>query len=161
VSFLSFFIFILEDHEKELIYHRHGLSYTTFALSDLKVTYDKHTRVNDPIARAILKIQNTGSLPGSEILQLYISAPNSPTQRPLKELHGFEKVFLQPGEGKEVEIAIDNYATSFWDESEGKWCSEMGDYVVVVQTGGESVKGGVVRLETGLRVEKTVWWLGL
>jgi len=137
------------------------LSYTTFVLSGLKVIYDKRTEVNDPIARAILKIKNTGSLPGTEILQLYISAPNSSTQRPVKELHGFEKVSLQPGEEKEVEIRIDNYATSFWDGSEGKWCSEMGDYVVVVQTGGESGKGDVVRLETGLRVEKTVWWLGL
>jgi beta-glucosidase len=137
------------------------LSYTTFVLSGLKVTYNKRTEVNDPIARVILKIKNTGSLPGTEILQLYISAPNSPTQRPVKELYGFEKVSLQPGEEKEVEIGIDKYATSFWDESEGKWCSEMGDYVVVVQTGGESGKGDVVRLEAGLRVEKTVWWLGL
>ncbi len=131
-------------------------AYTTFTLSDLKVSYDKDTEVNDPIAQAILKIKNTGSLTGSEVLQLYTSAPNSPTQRPVRELHGFEKVFLQSGEEKEVEIAIDNYARSFWDESEGKWCSKMGDYGVVVWTGGEGSEGDKVRVKTGLRVEKTV-----
>ena len=125
----------------------HGLSYTTFALSDLSVTK----------RLASLKVKNTGPYPGSEVLQLYVSAPNSPTQRPVKELHGFEKVYLQPGEEKDIQIKIDEYATSFWDESEGKWCSEKGEYRVIV--GSSSTDSA--RLIGSLIVEEARWWLGL
>jgi len=95
-------------------------------------------------SRAIVNIKNTGSLPGAQILQLYISAPESLTQRPVKELHGFEKVFLNAGEEKKVEITIDPYATSLWDESEEKWRSEKGKYTVVVSTS-SSVSAGSVK----------------
>jgi len=103
-------------------------------------------------------VKNAGSVPGSEILQLYISAPNSPTQRPVKELHGFEKVFLEAGEEKIVEIAIDKYATSLWDESEEKWCSEKGKYKVIVATNSAV---DAAKAEGELEVEKTRWWIGL
>lgn len=86
-----------------------------------------------------------------------MSAPNSPTQRPVKELHGFEKVFLQPDEEKEVQIRIDDYATSFWDENEGKWCTEKGEYKVIVGTSSVDSKS----LEIALVVGETRWWLGL
>lgn len=102
-------------------------------------------------------MKNTGSHAGAEVLQLYISAPNSATQRPVKELHGFEKVFLQPDEEREVRITIDEYATSFWDENESKWCSEKGEYGVTIGTSSvdsESLEGRLV-------VEETGWWLGL
>lgn len=107
-----------------------------------------------------MTITNTGPYAGSEVLQLYISAPNSETQRPIKELHGFEKVFLQPGEEKKVQITIDKYAMSFWDESEGRWCVEKGEYGVWVGTTGRETKakGGV---KGKLQVESTRWWLGL
>ena len=126
---------------------RHGLSYTTFALSNLSVA----NRV------VTFKVKNTGSSAGAEILQLYVSAPNSPTQRPVKELHGFEKAYLQAYEEREVRIKIDEYATSFWDESEGKWCSEKGEYKVIV--GRSSVDAE--SLEGTLVVPETRYWLGL
>ncbi|KAH8819162.1 putative beta-glucosidase [Xylogone sp. PMI_703] len=132
----------------------HGLSYTTFSLSSLIVTTDPKT--NTYTAR--LKVKNTGSHAGSEVLQLYISAPNSPTQRPKKELHGFEKVFLKPAEEKWVDVAIDKYAMSFWDEIENKWCREEGVYNVIVAT---SSAADAVKVEAELAVPKTTWWLGL
>lgn len=89
---------------------------------------------------------------------MYVSVPDSTTQRPIKELHGFEKVFLQPGEEKAVEIAIDIYATSFWAESEEKWCSEKGTYEVIVATSGApDAKSVKARFEVG----STRYWLGL
>lgn len=106
---------------------------------------------------ATLKVKNTGSSAGAEILQLYVSAPKSPTQRPVKELHGFEKVYLQPGEEKEVQIKIDEYATSFWDESEGKWCSEKGEYKVIVGRSSSDAIG----MEATFIVAETRYWLGL
>ena len=101
-------------------------------------------------------LRNTGQRAGAQILQLYISAPNSPTPRPTKELHGFEKVFLEPGEDKEVNISIDKYATSFWDEIENMWKREKGDYEILVGTSSSNILGKAV-----LKVPTTNYWLGL
>ncbi|KAJ5517300.1 hypothetical protein N7527_008860 [Penicillium freii] len=103
----------------------HGLSYTTFNVSP-NVTVAPEIFNMDVPTVATVQIKNTGKLAGAQILQLYISAPESSTPRPSKELHGFEKVFVQPGEEKTVNIQLDRYATSFWDEIEDMWKSEQG-----------------------------------
>jgi beta-glucosidase len=87
-----------------------------------------------------------------------VSAPSSRTQRPIKELHGFNKIFLQPGQEEIIEISIDDYATSFWDESEEKWCSEKGVYVVMVA---DSSAPNAQRVTAEFEVEKTRYWSGL
>ncbi|TAQ86959.1 hypothetical protein B7494_g4714 [Chlorociboria aeruginascens] len=111
----------------------HGLSYTTFSLTSISLSTSLS---NHHYFSANVTVKNTGSRPGSEILQLYIKAPESPTQRAVKELHGFEKVYVEAGEEKTVEIPIDKFATCFWDESEMQWCSEQGKYEVMVTTSG-------------------------
>ena len=103
-----------------------------------------------------MKIENTGSVAGAQVLQLYISAPCSPTPRPIKELHGFEKVFLHPGEEAEVHITVDKYATSFWDEIESMWKSEPGTYEVLVGTSSQQILG-----KGELIVPEMRYWLGL
>ena len=103
-----------------------------------------------------VQIKNTGKLAGAQILQLYISAPESPTPRPRKELHGFEKVFLQPCEEKTVEIQLDRYATSFWDEIDDMWKSEKGTYEVLIGTSSQEV---VARGK--FQVDSTSYWRGL
>lgn len=103
-----------------------------------------------------LCLKNTGRRAGAQILQLYISAHNSPTPRPIKELHGFEKVFLEPGKEKTVRIEVDKYATSLWDEIESMWKSEKGDYEVLVGTSSVDILGKAV-----LKVPETRYWLGL
>lgn len=105
---------------------------------------------------ATVQIQNTGKLAGAQILQLYISAPESPTPRPNKELHGFAKVFLQPGEDRQVAIQLDRYATSFWDEIEEMWKSEQGTYEVLIGTSSQDV---VARGQ--FQVDRTTYWRGL
>lgn len=107
-------------------------------------------------AVATVQIKNTGNLAGAQILQLYISAPESPTPRPNKELHGFKKVFLQPGEEKSVDIQVDRYATSFWDEIEDMWKSEQGTYEVLIGTSSQEL---VARGK--FQVDRTTYWLGL
>lgn len=103
-----------------------------------------------------VQIKNTGKVAGAQILQLYISAPESQTPRPSKELHGFEKVFLQPGEEKAVDIQVDRYATSFWDEIEEMWKSEKGTYEVLIGTSSlEVVAWGK------FQVNRTTYWRGL
>jgi beta-glucosidase len=134
----------------------HGLSYTTFELISSNITIT--TEIFDPEQPSIveLRLKNTGQRPGAQIVQLYISASNSPTPRPIKELHGFEKVFLEPGEEKTVNMTVDKYATSFWDENESMWKSEEGDYEVLVGTSSVDILGKAV-----LKVPKTRYWLGL
>jgi beta-glucosidase len=75
----------------------------------------------------------------------------------VKELQGFEKVFLKAGEEKQVRVQIDAYVTSFWDESEEKWCSERGSYKVIVSLG----SGGEGAVEARLEIAETKWWIGL
>ena len=89
-------------------------------------------------------------------MQLYVSAPGSATPRPEKELQGFEKVFLQPGEEKTVNIVLDKYATSFWDEIEGMWKSEAGVYEVLIGTSSQQI---VARGK--FEVDQTTYWQGL
>ncbi|GFF61199.1 probable beta-glucosidase H [Aspergillus udagawae] len=133
----------------------HGLSYTTFSVSpEATVSPSVFSSDSPPTARVLVK--NTGPVAGAQILQLYIAAPYSITPRPVKELHGFTKVFLQPGEEKTVDIHIDKYATSFWDEIEDMWKSEDGVYEVLIGTSSQEI---VSRGE--FRVEQTRYWSGV
>jgi beta-glucosidase len=124
----------------------HGLSYTTFKLSDVRL--EETLKVN---------VKNTGSCAGSEVVQVYV-APVSPfIQRPAKELKGFKKVFLEAGAEKLVDVECDVVRwTSFWDEKKGKWCSQAGMYRILV---GTSSAGEF--LEASLEVQRTSHWSGL
>ncbi|GIK06025.1 hypothetical protein Aspvir_010143 [Aspergillus viridinutans] len=116
----------------------YGLSYTTFSVSpEATVSPTVFSSDSPPTARVIVK--NTGPVAGAQILQLYIAAPHSATPRPVKELHGFTKVFLQPGEQITVGIPIDKYATSLWDEIEDMWKSEEGVYQVLIGTSSQEI----------------------
>lgn len=130
----------------------HGLSYTNFTFSSLSITTSPET------LKVSVEVKNTGSLPGAEVVQVYISQSNPSIKRPKKELKGFKKVSLKEGESKVVDVEIENkYATSFWDEIRAAWVSEKGEYVVSV--GGTSEEEGLVRGD--FEVEKTGWWNGL
>ncbi|KAF9893152.1 hypothetical protein FE257_012564 [Aspergillus nanangensis] len=133
----------------------HGLSYTTFDVSPTATVSPATFSLENP-SLVTVHIKNTGPVAGAQILQLYVSAPDSLTPRPTKELHGFEKVYLQPNEETTVQIALDKYATSFWDEIEGMWKSEKGVYSVVVGSSSQDVlaRGSV-------EVEQTTYWRGL
>ncbi|KAL4810909.1 glycosyl hydrolase family 3 N terminal domain-containing protein [Aspergillus unguis] len=108
----------------------HGLSYSTFEISPEVTVFPEIFTAEDPPTVSV-PVKNSGKVPGAQVLQLYVAAPNSPTPRPQKELHGFERVFLQPGEDSIVKIQLDKYATSFWDEIEGMWKREAGVYEII------------------------------
>lgn len=90
------------------------------------------------------------------MLQLYVAAPDSPTPRPQKELHGFEKVFLLPNEEREIGITLDRYAASYWDEIENMWKLEAGVYDVLVGVSSEDI-----RARGQFKVSQTRYWKGL
>jgi beta-glucosidase len=108
----------------------HGLSYTTFKLSDLRESSDRISR-NGTITFTV-NVRNTGKYDGAETVQLYIHDVKSSLDRPYKELKGFKKVELKAGESRDVQITIDNSALSFYDDRIQAWTSEDGDFEAFV-----------------------------
>lgn len=108
----------------------HGLSYTTFKLSDLRESSDRISR--DGNITFTVNVKNTGKYDGAETVQLYIHDVKSSLDRPYKELKGFKKVELKAGESRDVQITIDNSALSFYDDRIQAWTSEDGDFEAFV-----------------------------
>ena len=108
----------------------HGLSYTTFNLSDLRESSNEISR--DGNITFTVNVKNTGKCDGSETVQLYIHDVKSSLDRPYKELKGFKKVELKTGESRDVDITIDNSALSFYDDRTQDWTSEAGDFEALV-----------------------------
>jgi beta-glucosidase len=104
----------------------YGLSYTNFELG--KLTSDKTIYGKEDVIRLKFTVKNTGSRAGAEVAQLYVSDPVCSVVRPSKELKGFEKVFLQPGESKIVELNVKISDLAFYDESKNDWNLEAGDF---------------------------------
>ncbi len=84
--------------------------------------------VNDPMTFTV-DVTNTGSVEGSDVVQLYITDQKCSVDRPAKELKAFQKVSLKPGETKTVTLRTDRRALSFWDEQAGDWKAEPGDFI--------------------------------
>ena len=109
-----------------------GLSYTTFQLSNLRA--DKKTITPDERLTLTVDVTNTGNRAGAEVVQLYISDVKSSVVRPVKELKGFSKVFLQPGQTKSVSLVIDRSSLSFYNEQSQQWTAEPGAFTAIVST---------------------------
>ena len=116
----------------------HGLSYTQFEISNLRS--DKPQITQDDSITFTVNVKNTGKRAGSEVVQLYIHDVNSSVDRPKKELKGFQKVYLQPGENKEVSITINKEALSFYDESSSSWKAEAGKFEAMVGNTSDNLK---------------------
>jgi beta-glucosidase len=127
---------------KPLFCFGHGLSYTTFEYG--KMRSDKST-INSADTNASLTfsidIRNTGKREGSEIVQLYISDLKSTLPRPVKELKGFEKINLKPGESKTVSITIDKSSLSFFDPIKHEWIAEPGEFIAFIGASSEDIRG--------------------
>ena len=119
----------------------YGLSYTTYEYSDLKV--DKNG--------VSFKVKNTGKAEGVEIAQLYIGAVDSKVFRPKKELKGFKRVHLMPGESKEVKIPFDEYSFRYFNVKTNKWEIEPCEYNIMI---GASVAD--IRLNASLNMEGSI-----
>ena len=126
---------------KPLFPFGYGLSYTTFQMSNLRA--DKKEMAADDQLTITVDIKNTGSLAGAEVLQLYISDSKSSQPRPVKELKGFKKVYLEPGETQSVSFTIDRSALSFYDEKTGEWIAESGEFVALVNSSSAPAKNRI------------------
>ena len=108
----------------------HGLSYTTFKYGNAKVDKDKIAK--GETVKVTVPVTNTGKRAGAEIVQLYISDAKSSVDRPVKELKGFRKVYLQPGETADVEFVIGEDALSFFDAASHSWVAEPGRFEALI-----------------------------
>ena len=104
----------------------HGLSYTTFAYSDLKLS--SSTMKTNGKATVNVDVKNTGSRKGAEVVQMYIRDDYSSVTRPVKELKGFKKIWLEPGQSQTVSFVITPELLSFYDK-DMKWIVEPGDFI--------------------------------
>ena len=124
----------------------HGLSYTTFELSGIQVK---------EVAGAYqvsCTVKNTGNRAGAEVVQIYVAPPKSSVPRPPKELKGFAKVSLQPGERRKVDIRLRPSALAFYDVTAKKWKAEPGDYEIQV-----GVSSRDIRLHANVRLNENRW----
>jgi len=99
-----------------------GLSYTTFSIDNLHASQTE-ARAGD-VVRFSVDVHNTGSAAGAEVIQLYVSYPGSAVERAERELKGFAKVVLEPGETQTVEIGVPVNDLAYYDTSEGGWALE-------------------------------------
>lgn len=107
-----------------------GLSYTTFEYSDIKL--DKTAMDENDTLTVTCKIKNTGDVSGYEIAQLYVADKESTIYRPVKELKGFKKVWLNPGEEKEISFELSKRAFAFYNVNINDWCVESGEFDILV-----------------------------
>jgi beta-glucosidase len=116
-----------------------GLSYTTFKFSNLQAPSLAVAGTIDPKGVTVtFDVTNTGSVEGAEVAQLYVSDPSAKAKRPERELKGFEKVTLAPGETKNVTIPLDARSFSYWDESKHNWTIDPGKFVILVGDSSEN-----------------------
>ena len=107
-----------------------GLSYTTFAYSEPKLSAER-IRDTDTVTIRV-DVTNTGSRTGKEVVELYVSAPDSKVIRPVRELRGFDKIELSPGETKMVSFTLDKRAFAYWNTDIHDWHVESGRYLLQI-----------------------------
>ena len=119
----------------------YGLSYTTFAFSKPEIS--SKTMTEDGSITVSVKVKNTGNRAGKEVVQLYIKDKKSSLPRPEKELKGFKKISLEPGQETEVNFTITPQELSFYDDKQGKWIAEPGEFEAIIGNSSTDIKGKV------------------
>ena len=119
----------------------HGLSYTTFEYG--KATIDRKKGTADDVFTVTIPVTNTGDREGSEIVQLYVSDLKSSLPRPVKELKGFSKVRLAPGQTENVSFEISRDALSYFDDKVHDWVVEPGKFEALVGASAGDIRSKV------------------
>lgn len=116
----------------------YGLSYTTFNYSNLNT--DKKTYDQADTIQAIFTLTNTGDREGAEVAQLYVSDPVCSVMRPVKELKGFKKVFLKPGESRRITLDIPVSSLAFYSEAQSQFVVEPGEFILQLGASTSDIK---------------------
>lgn len=119
----------------------HGLSYTSFSYG--KATLDRNELSASDSIHVTVLVTNTGSVAGAEVVQLYVRDVKSSVARPVKELKGFRKIQLAPGETKLVTFTIDKSSLSYFDDKQHAWVAEPGKFEALVAASATDIKSKV------------------
>jgi beta-glucosidase len=112
----------------------YGLSYTTFKYSNLSVT-PQSADLASPVVVGF-DVTNSGARAGAEVAEVYVGEAHARVPRPVKELKGFSKVMLKPGETRHVQVSLDRRAFSYYDVEKKEWAAAPGEFAILV--GGSS-----------------------
>ena len=135
---------------------RFGLSYTTFSLSSLSLSKVDAHDASFRLAASV-KVTNTGGTPGSQVVQLYVSYPDTGVTHPPLQLRGFAKAKdLAAGTDTTVSIELDKYAVSYWDTPRARWKADAGKYEVRVGDSSDSLP-----LSVTFELKEAFEWSGL
>ena len=117
--------------ETELLFpFGHGLSYTSFDFSDLRLSRERIT--DQESLTATVRVTNTGKRAGKTVVQLYVGDCESSVFRPVRELKGFDKIFLEPGESKDVSFTLDKRSFAYWNTKIHDWHVESGEFRIEI-----------------------------
>lgn len=116
----------------------HGLSYTKFEYTNLRTDSDRYTDAD--MVRVCVDVRNTGDVTGKEVVQFYVRTDDSLKIRPIKELKGFEKIELAPGEAKCVSVLLDRRAFSYYDTELHDFTVENGTYTILVGSSSRDIR---------------------
>ena len=125
-------------HIEPLFPFGHGLSYTDFGYSDLKLSASDITDKDQ--LQVSLKITNTGKVKGKEVVQLYIADQESTVQRPVKELKAFDKIELEPGQSREVSFTLTKRDFSYYSKVYDRWLAESGAFEILVGSSSRDIR---------------------
>ena len=130
-----------------------GLSYTTFEVSNLRLSADKIT--DKDTLTATVTVKNTGARAGKTVVQLYVGDKKSTVLRPVRELKGFEKVELQPGESRDVSFTLDKRAFAYWNTQIHDWHVETGEFAIEVGQSSRDIDvSGTVTVESTVELPR-------
>jgi beta-glucosidase len=115
----------------------HGLSYTTFEYSEWTMP---EVMKRGEVVKMYVKVKNTGTVAGKEVVQLYVRDVQASVQRPVKELKGFAKVALQPGEEKTVAFELNERALAYYDPDQTAWVVEPGEFEVLIGSSSRDIR---------------------
>ncbi len=115
----------------------HGLSYTSFEYTGMEA--DRTSVTEKETVKVSVSVKNTGDMEGKEVVQIYVAPPESPVGRPAKELKGFAKVSLKPGEEKTVTVELDRRAFAYWDEQLHDWKVYRGEYQILAAASAQDI----------------------
>jgi beta-glucosidase len=126
------------DRHEPLFAFGHGLTYTSFEYSDLKL--NKSSIRADDIIDVSLKVKNTGSMNSDEVIQLYVKFPGSEVDRPVKSLKGFKRVHVQAGESVGINISLNANELKYWNEEQHEFTLEKGNIELMVGASSEDIR---------------------
>jgi beta-glucosidase len=129
----------------------HGLSYTTFAYSNMKV--NKSSMTDEDTITVSVDVTNVGNRAGKEVIQLYVKDKESTVIRPEKELREFAKVELQPGETKTVSFELSKRAFAYWNTEIHDWHVETGEFEILIGSSSKDIKcSEIVKVESTVKL---------